>query len=560
LVEKHDKKRFQNTPSKDSSNNIEQSIPNSQVNGDTEFDPILIDSIARTVSEIEGKPKDHLEVAVILEILGYSDKDAQDIGFSNLFNLSKVVHKSVPKFAVEDIKLKRPDWRPSSLLLFFAGMFYNLGWMIMLISLFLGGQSLWAAKDLPVDISTAIGMGVLFGLVSTGGLQQFTAWKLIYYQMQGNQPLAKFIMKRNLVIGTLILLLIIGLFALLNTFFLNFPLQVLMITIYFFSLIGIYRLFATPVFAFKKFGALLFISFSALAVMFASYYIFIYFGFSRPPAVILSQSVGLGVLIFTSAYFSYIYIFSKKEERSADEPPFYSRPEVPKNVKTPRYWVLAYEGLPLIFYGTLYFVFLFGDRLISWLGSGPFMINYNRTYQIGVDLALLLLIPITGVKFTYLYRMSDHLEKNLRRLKISDTSKFNKILKDFYLKMVVGVTIFGGLFVLVAYLFSETLVGFAGGSAESARVFRWALLGIFFFGLFLTNSVFSFCFRKNKAIVIILAIGCVFSYSLSYSFSNIEQWYTVFGFLISTLFLLISSFILVWHMLKKSDYVYYQSF
>jgi hypothetical protein len=126
--------------------------------------------------------------------------------------------------------------------------------------------------------------------------------------------------------------------------------------------------------------------------------------------------------------------------------------------------------------------------------------------------------------------------------------------------MVIGVSFFGGIFVFSAFLLGDWIVKAGGGNVESAMVFKWALLGIFFFSLFLTNSVFSFCFRKNKGIVSVLAIGCIFSYGLSYIFSTVDHWYSVFGFVLSSFFLAIASFFLVFDMLRKSDYVYYQAF
>lgn len=521
---------------------------------------MLIDSIARTVSEVEGEPKDHLEVAVILEILGYSDNDAREAGFCNLFELAKAVHGSVSRYSEPEYCREEEKPRPNSIRLFLAGMFYNLGWMIMLMSLFLGGQSLWAAKGLPTEVSTAIGMGVLLGLVTTGGIQQFTAWKLIYYQTQGNNPLARFIMRRNLIFGFGILVVTALALIGVNTLALGFPHSVILITIYFLALIGTYRIFATPIFAFRKFWALISVSISALVAMFASYFIFDSMDMERVRAVVTSQSIGLAVLIVSSVYFAYRYVFSEYEERDEDEPPFYARPDLPKRVKAPRYWVLAYEGIPFILYGTLYFVFIFGDRLVSWLGAGPLMINYNRTYQIGVDLALLLLIPITGVKFTYLYTLSDYLEKNLKRIDTARSASFNDVLMSFYKRMFIGVSLFGILFVSVAFLAGDSIVAFAGGNAESATVFKWALLGILLFSLFLTNSVFSFCFRKHKAIVVVLALGCVLAYTLSYTLSTVNQWYSVFGFILSSLFLVTASFFVVVDMLRNADHTYYQAF
>lgn len=527
-------------------------------------EPFLIDRLARTVAEVESKFKDPMEVAVVLEILGYSDKFARKHGYRDLFHMSGEVFSSVERYGwnnPDDIIYPTKPKDPHTIKLFFMGMFYHLGWMIMLIALFLGGQSLWAAKNIPVGVSTAIGLGVLLGLVSTGGIQQFSAWKLIYYHYQNNKPLTQFIMKKNLIYGAAIIGFTALLIGLLNYFVISLPLNLLGLTFFYMCMIGVYRLFITPVFAFKKYKELILCSVGALVLMFASYYGLKYFGFENTLAVLYSQTIGLTGLILVSGFFAYMFIIRDTGGKNDDEPEFYSRPHEPKNVKAPRTSILLFEGMPHFVYGTLYFVFLFGDRLISWLGHGPFNLNYNRSYQIGVDVALLMLIPITGVKFAYLFKLSDYLEKALRDTKLTEPEKLSSKLMVFYRKMMERILLFGTLFLLIAFYFAGVLIAYATGTAESVTVFRWALLGILFFSIFLANAVFSFSFRRNKSIAIVLAFGCIFNYILSYSLSTyFVKWYAVFGFVIAAGILAGASTVTTYMAIRKADWTYYSAF
>jgi len=98
-----------------------------------------LDALARTVCDVESRLKDRLETAVILEALGYKDEDAREHGFRNLFDLAEGVRRVATPYAWEEPLREAPRKRESGFRLYLAGMFYNLGWVIMLIALFLGG-------------------------------------------------------------------------------------------------------------------------------------------------------------------------------------------------------------------------------------------------------------------------------------------------------------------------------------------------------------------------------------------------------------------------------------
>jgi O-antigen/teichoic acid export membrane protein len=500
---------------------------------------------------------------VILEALGYKDEDAREMGYRDLFELADAVKDVAAPYAWEEPLTETPRKPVGDLTLYLAGVFYNVGWIIMLIALLLGGQSLWAARDLPVEVSTAIGLGVVMGLVCTGGLQQFTSWKIIYYHMQGNRPLTRFVMRKELVLGGAIVLATAAVVAWVEVAFIGLPSPMAALSALYIVLIGFYRLMVAPVFAMRKFVALIVMSLAALVGMFASYQLLAIAGVGRVLAVVGSQILGLGLLLLVSLAFMVAFIFAEREEeRGPNDPPFYAKREMPKKVNPPKFWVLALDGLPYLLYGTMYFVFLFGDRLVSWfgVGVGPFALNYNRSYQIGVDIALLTLVLITAVKYPLVFRLSEYLEKVSREASITDPRPFAKEVARYHNRLTLRVVVASVAFTSVASLLAEPIISLAGGSAESVGVFRLALVGIVLFSIFLSNAVFAMAFRRLGAIAVILLVGTVMNYALSATFAlSFGPNLSVLGFLIGSLFLAMASSAYLLKLREAPDYAYYSA-
>lgn len=446
----------------------------------------------------------------------------------------------------------------SAAVLFFTGLFYNLWWVIMLIALFLGGQSLWASVRLPPEIATSIGLGVILGLVTTGGLQQFASWKMTYYLLQDNKPLARFVVDHSLYWGGIALFAVGAGYGILNELAFPRAFGVTLITLYYFLLIGLFRLLVVPVYALKRYLPLLMTAIIALAFMFASLRIFEAIGVSRTLATVASQSFGLYALIAVSAIFLYEYVYREpKTVPSPEEPPFYSRPERPRNVRPPRFAYLIHDGLPLITYGTLFFVYLFTDRLVSWWTHGNGL-AYNASYQIGVDMALLMLIPLTGVKFVFIYRLSDSMREILRGTPVTQSAAFDRWLTSFYRRMMVAVLLAGLLFLGVAFFLSDRIIGLAGGDETSLEVFRYALIGVYFFSVFLANAVFSLAFRRTWGLSSILLIGSVANFIIGSTLAgSASPSMAVFGFVITAFYLGIVSIGYVYTYTRRADYAHY---
>jgi len=527
-------------------------------------DPLALDAIARTASDVEPRPKSRLEAAVILEAIGYKDEDARGHAFADLFDLADAVKEASRPYAWDEPVIEAPRRRDRGATLYLVGTFYNIGWMIMLIALFMGGQSLWAASNMPVGVSTAIGLGVVLGLASTGGVQQFAAWKLIYYRSQGNTPLARYVMRRSLLWGSVGLVIVAVLAGILEVAAIGLPAPLAALSVGFLLLIGAYRLAMTPVFALKKFVALILASAVALGAMFAGFRLLAWAGVDRVGSVVASQVLGLGVLLALSIVFTRAFVFAERRDAGRpDDPPFYAAREMPTNVRPPRFWALAYEGLPYLVYGTMYFVFLFGDRLVSWLapGLGPLALNYNSSYQIGVDLALLLLVPITVVKFPVIYRLAEYLEVSSKGADAIRPGTFAEAVARFHTALLVRVLTASAVIGVLAYLAADWIVPFAGGDAQSVAIFRWAILGVFLFAVFLANAVFAMAFRRIRAMAVLLIVAAILNYGLGVLLAmTYGSGAIVWGFLLSATFLGVASFVHVRRLGRDADYAYFAAF
>jgi hypothetical protein len=514
---------------------------------------LTVDAVARTVCEVETNLKDAFEAAVILEALGYSDRDAKAFGYRDLFGFAGAITEVATVYGWTDPLAESGSARPRPISAF-SGVFGNLAWMLLLITLFAGGHSLWAARDFGPDIGAAAGLGVVLGLAVSGGLQQFASWKISYYHLQNNRPLVRFVVGRTLLIGTASLALTSFVaFAIAAR---GFPTNIALLSAAYALLVGGYRLTTAPLLGMNRFGALLGVTIFGLVGMFASYAAFTDLGADRLTAVFLSQLVGVGLICGASALTLAIGIRRPRAARPRSDI-LAVRSEDLRKIRPPRFWVLLFECIPQLVFGTLFFFFLFTDRLVLWLGPNASDPRSHIAYQIGIDTALLVLIPIGVVQLPLIRRLSEQLEDIALRTPLTGASAFAGSIRDLYsglsLRMVAAALTVCGL----AFLFSEEIVGLAGGDRSSVPVFDVGLLGIFFFSVFLTNSAFAMTFRRTAQMSVLLLVAFMVNVILSATASSIGTYAVVLGFVLSSFLLAVASLVDITRIIDSADHAYY---
>ncbi len=519
---------------------------------------VNLDNLARSVLEVEPNIKDYQEASVILETIGFSDDYARMHGYSNLFHLAEALMDVIDKYRVSSrIRHKiEKDWD------ILGGFFYQISWVIMMAFIFVGGLALWSSIYLSGILATSVSIGVILGFIVTGGVQQFFSYKMIYYRLQNNLPLSRYILSSAYKIG-LVTVAAVGL-AILYLGFSIPGLEVALVPLlFYFILISGWRLMMIPILAYRKALVLLITLAAALLVMYAGFLFFNSIGLDIITSTMASQLIGIATAIIAAGIYSVRLLSYKNSVRNGkngkEVPPFYYRADPPKHVSPPRLSVLLYGGIPYILYGTAYYVFLFIDRIISWTAGSMFI--FNTEYHIGVDLAILSIIPVVGVTFIYIARLSAILEEKLRQVDSVDKTAIPSLLKHFYLRMMVVIIITILSASTVMLLLENTLITAAGGTNVSSIVYRWGLLSYAFFSIFAANSVLAFALRRGKTTGILLLIGIFINLGLSiYLVNMFERWYAVFGLLVSSVLIASASIIYIYTLIRKSDYVYYSAF
>jgi O-antigen/teichoic acid export membrane protein len=232
--------------------------------------------------------------------------------------------------------------------------------------------------------------------------------------------------------------------------------------------------------------------------------------------------------------------------------------EALRKVQPPRFWVLLFDSLPQFLFGTMFFLFLFGDRLVLWISSTARASGYSSSYQIGVDSALLMVVPISATQLPLFLRLSERLDDLALRTGCADRAGFARGVGRSYSGLLTRVLIPASAICAVAFLLSDQIIGAVGGDSTSVTVFETAIVGMFMFSMFLSNAALLAMFRRTALTGALLLVAAIMNIVLTAAFMTlITPAAAVLGFVLSSLFLALGSLIAVARMSRHADHAYY---
>jgi hypothetical protein len=172
--------------------------------------------------------------------------------------------------------------------------------------------------------------------------------------------------------------------------------------------------------------------------------------------------------------------------------------------------VLLYRTLPFFWYGTLYFCFLFADRLaagasVTALTGAPF--GLRPSYKLGMDLALMtFLFASAGVEYGNI-RFSQLLTKAMREPFDHASDTFQRRVARIHLRVLGIVVLF---FLPVAAIVERIARRFLPGQTDA----MWTTLaigdvGYLLLGLGLANALALFSLNRPWSAVKALAAGLI---------------------------------------------------
>src|SRR6478609_5693794 len=213
-----------------------------------------------------GKPVSNRVVRAAIESCGIREKDtSNDFGFESIKNLADYIFKELC-FADEHKGAKNIKERESGPIYpkfvqisdylmvkakIFAqyyplGIFHLFPVFIQITSILIFGYSLWTFIGFNQAQSTAVVLGVIVGLITTGGFVQVIGRQASFYWNHEDYIMTRQTVNYLLRVGSANLMIVLGAFFVLNSLFYFYPFGILTIASIYAFLIGLLLLMLAP--------------------------------------------------------------------------------------------------------------------------------------------------------------------------------------------------------------------------------------------------------------------------------------------------------------------------
>lgn len=526
--------------------------------------------LIEAVKQRNGKPINVNVVSATIESLGIRDIDAKnDYGYLSILELADYVfgildqkefielknknqidaeEKAYKNIAISGYILGRSGLFVKE---YSTGIFHLLPVALQIISIIIFGFSLWTFVGFNNLQSTGVVLGVALGLIATGGLVQVIGKQVSFYWYHEDYKMALYSIKQLLVLGVKSLFFFF-LFSIVVNFFIRiFPSLFVCIVFVYVFLIGLLLLSLAPLYTIKQRWMLTVSIFTGTCLS-----LFLHFYTTLPKY--FTHWIGLIVSIIIPLL--YLHFFFKKIINSKQG---FSHAK-------PKLTTAIYRNLNYFIYGSLMFSFIFLDRILAWSSTLnrnlPYLIYYEKDYEIGMDLAILVFFMLAGVleySVTAFSRFMDYFQRTIR---YKSFEEFNdKLLKMYYKNSRIFLTnavVIG----IILYLIMTKPWGYERSFDEVLSPLSVWVCVIGGFGyLFLTfgmlNVLYLYTVNQSKkplfillfSFIVNLIIGLVLSRLVSYEYAVVGMFIGSLAFMILTTRTTIKFF-------KNLDYYYYASY
>jgi hypothetical protein len=496
------------------------------------------------VHAIAPQVADAEEIAALVESFGYNDRSVRQFGFASVFALAEHMYLNFPTGALSQKKSVEPGkWSSiwveigSAARKLSASLAYSIPWMALLVVEYVRPHALQVSPE----FGSALSLSLIASLVTPGGFIQMIARAGSFYSGMQEPFLAhRFsILLLKLGVATTILLAVLG----------------LLLGAYFHVLSGAYLLVAAA-------------NYIALSIlwMFCAILGAQGIGWCVPLTFLVSATAAAGIKIFAHADITLALMLwpalaafcaavcariefwrseRKRPQRSASAPP--------------RFRVALISLIPFYLYGTVYFGFLFADRLtagtaIPWFSGLSFGID--GAYKRGMDVVLLaFLISAALVEYlseSYL-RYWFHLAAELPQSKPAELVAH---LRKRHFKIMLVIP---GVFIIAALVawFVFNRWGSLAASPQLLETVAMGGAGYLMLNMALFETIVLVCVNALNMAVRSLAIGLAVNVIAGYGLSHIlGVQYAAFGLMAGAAVVLWKCNAAARQVLRHPDYRY----
>lgn len=509
-----------------------------------------------------GAPVNCHVVMATIESMGVRDKDIfSDYGMNSLKDLatevflklsasnhipvnSQKLSESIPVSGYLRIKAKL------FAIYYPLGLLHFIPVLVQLIAIVIFGYSLWTYVGFNQLQSTAVVLGVIIGMICTGGFVQIIGRQASFYWNYKNYTLMNKTINYLVRIGIQSVLIVFALIFIANYFINFYPYSVILIIFIYALLIGALLLILAPMHTIKQRWV---VSVAVgLGTLFA-------LGLKEFTNISIYMTHWAGIV--SSIIISKIYLLYFFNKHIASKP---------SEDNVLRVQQIIYHNYQYFFYGILVYVFIFIDRILAWSSeinrAIPYTIYYEKDYEIGMDLAILVFLLLTGVLEYSIASFSKFLDISQKLTNYAKPKGFGRKLLKLYwqhIAMLIGTT---ALIFILIYLIITSSWGYEAQFNEtlnslSIHVCIIGGFGYFFLAWGMLNSLYMFTLNQPKAAIKALVIAIVVNLIVGMFMSRVFAYeLSVIGMLAGglTFFVLTLNDCLNYY--KNLDYYYYAAY
>jgi hypothetical protein len=521
-----------------------------------------LDDLGQRVIDRISVPKDEWEIAAQLEVMGLRDSDARAMyGRRDLFDLARAIDAQFRAGAyayVVEGEDPRPYVHPALAFLrrYFSGLLFSAPMALQAAAMLIWGYGIWGAIEFDLTTGSAIALAFIASYIGAGGFSQAIVRRGLFYIYQKEEVLGRWAALRGWSIAVRVMLASIVPAMLLNALFDALPWSMVLTAVAYYAALTILWLNWSLIYLVRKSHLFLTITAIALACVLLAAKVF-------HTSPLVANAIGLFVadsLSFAVAVFS---LNALVRRRGALQP-----------VNPPRVTVLVYSTSRFFVYGLLYNAYLFADRLIAWttpVGRDdfpPYGFWLSVRYELAMDLALIVIVVLSGFVEFATDRFSDELVPGEKRVKSLDARAFleehrrldRRRTWQLFFAAIVAVAIAYGVSVALRGLPNPRLQE-ALASSTTMPVFICAAIGYVFLMFALRNVLMLLTLSRVDAAVRCVGIALAVDVTVGFVFSR------AFHYAAAVTGVLAGSMVMAWlasraarRTLERLDYYYYAAF
>ena len=529
-----------------------------------------IEQLGYDVYDKLGKPVNVNVVRAMLESMSIRAIDAkQDYGIDDLQELAQLVYDQItnPRFLEENPSqlpvneqfradfTSATDYLKIKTRYFFyyypLGLFHGVPVFLQIATIIVFGYSMWTYVGFNQLQSTAVVLGVIFGLIGTGGFVQVIGRQVSHYWFSKDFHMAR---KSTIMVirDGLLFMGVLCVLALVLNFFANFyPYKFLWLVYAYAYSIGLLLLLSAVFHPLKErwFITVAFILAAGLSLVLHLY-----------TSLETYYTHWIGIWTAIALMVLYLNWFFKRKV---------SRTKV-FNRATSKTAVMVYRNYRYFFYGFVFFIFIFTDRFLAWStsddGALPYILYYEKDYEIGMDIAILIFFLLVGVLefgIASFSTISDLLQK---QIPYNQAKMFNRRSLKMYWEHVLILLIVGAVMTFLLYLIIWERLGYQRAfdqvlNTVSIKVSIIGGLGYILVAWGMLNSLYLFTLNKPTQPLNALLLGLLVNVLVGLAASRLISYeYSVVGMFAGSAVYMLMTLRTTLQFFRNLDYYYYAAY